>query len=366
MEIISYVGTSPSPRRIRRLKIAVPSFSFAYIANILKASRRRLWLVPLAVICAAVPFTVRNVADYFAGYTGPVNLEKLPDTELEILNKAMAQFALDTSDSYDENGNVLNEDGSVVKTAVPVFRDKVTFHTYTVKSGDTVSGITRRAGLTNISTLIGVNDIGNVRQLRSGQKLRIPSTDGLVYTVKSGDTLGGISARYKVTLEDLLDVNDLASQVLAVGQSLFIPGARLDSKTLRQAMGDLFKYPIYGSWRLTSPFGWRPDPFTGTRSFHTGIDMAVPQGTPIHAAMSGKIVFVGYSNVFGNYVIINHGNGYQTLYAHMLKTLAHKGQWVSQGTKLGLVGTTGYSTGPHLHFTVYKNGKLINPLTVLK
>ena len=76
--------------------------------------------------------------------------------------------------------------------------------------------------------------------------------------------------------------------------------------------------------------------------------------------------FAGYSNIYGNYVIIKHANGYQTLYAHMSKILAKKGQWVSQGTRIGLVGSTGYSTGPHLHFTVYKNGQLVNPMTLIK
>ena len=82
--------------------------------------------------------------------------------------------------------------------------------------------------------------------------------------------------------------------------------------------------------------------------------------------MSGRVTTTGINRVYGNYVIIDHGNGYQTLYAHMSKIIASKGQWVSQGTRIGLVGSTGYSTGPHLHFTVYKNGKLVDPMTVLK
>ena len=83
--------------------------------------------------------------------------------------------------------------------------------------------------------------------------------------------------------------------------------------------------------------------------------------------MSGKIIAVGFTNVYGNYVIIDYENGYQTLYAHMYKPCPlKKGQRVNQGTQIGQVGNTGYSTGPHLHFTVYKNGKLIDPLTVLK
>ena len=94
--------------------------------------------------------------------------------------------------------------------------------------------------------------------------------------------------------------------------------------------------------------------------------MACATGTPIRASMSGKVAYVGWSNIFGNYVIINHANGYQTLYGHMSKTLAKKGQVVDQSTKIGLVGSTGYSTGPHLHFTVYKNGNLVDPMSLIK
>ena len=247
-----------------------------------------------------------------------------------------------------------------------VFSQPVTFQTYKVQPGDTISGITKKFGLKNISTLIAVNDIDNVRQLCAGQKLKIPSIDGLYYTVKPGNSLTGISAKYNVTMEDLLDVNELEAAELKAGQQLFIPGAKLESSALQNALGELFKRPIAAKFRFTSMFGPRLDPFSGVKSYHTGIDMACPQGTPILASSSGTVSFAGYSNIYGNYVIIKHANGYQTLYAHMSKILAKKGQWVSQGTRIGLVGSTGYSTGPHLHFTVYKNGQLVNPMTLIK
>ena len=89
-------------------------------------------------------------------------------------------------------------------------------------------------------------------------------------------------------------------------------------------------------------------------------------GTPVYAALSSTVSFTGVSSVFGNYIIIKHTGGYQTLYAHLSKIYVKKGQWVDQKVKIGAVGSTGYSTGPHLHFTVYKNGKLVDPMTVLK
>ena len=246
------------------------------------------------------------------------------------------------------------------------YTQPVTYQNYSVRSGDTISGITRKFGLRNISTLISVNDISNVRQLGAGQKLKIPSIDGIIYTVKKGDSLESIVKKYNVKLATILDVNELNTDVLSAGQQLFIPGAAMDSKSLKEAMGELFIMPLKSKFRWSSSYGKRIDPIAGVSSFHTGTDMACPTGTPIYAAMSGTIATAGVSRVYGNYVIIEHGNGYQTLYAHMSKIIATKGQWVSQGTRIGLVGSTGYSTGPHLHFTVYKNGKLVDPMSVLK
>ena len=96
------------------------------------------------------------------------------------------------------------------------------------------------------------------------------------------------------------------------------------------------------------------------------MDFACPTGTPIHAAMSGTVVKSDFNNLYGNYVIIQHHDGYQTLYGHMNKSLVQKGKKVTQGDKIGLVGNTGWSTGSHLHLSVYKNNKPIDPETVLK
>lgn len=401
MEIISYVGANsrnqdgfsnlkirPLLKRLQSIELPLKSrqnarFSLApqaYVVrhpfslrdflisagNAVDFFVKNSWAFVLCIATAATPFLVSAFVAWHSSFATGVSLEEISAVEIEILDKAMNDFALESGREIDENGNVLNADGSSAVVPAADFRQKVTFSEYKVRSGDTISGISRKFGLSNISTLIAVNGISNVRQLKSGQNLKIPSADGLVHSVKSGDSLSSLSVKYGVTVEDLLDVNDLESQVLTAGQILFIPGARLSSETLRMAMGELFTWPLKGSWRLTSNYGRRADPFTGVTSFHTGIDMAMPSGTPVYSSMSGKIESVGYTNIFGNYVIIKHVNGYQTLYAHLTKSLVKSGQNVAQGAKIGLVGSTGYSTGPHLHFTVFKNGKLVDPMTVLK
>ncbi|MBE6354369.1 M23 family metallopeptidase [Treponema sp.] len=319
------------------------------------------WWIPLcAAATAALPVCISSYLEKKAETALPVEF-LAPD--MERIDRMMSEFA--DSSYFDNEGNIFDADGiSSVQTAA--VRDHVTYQTYTVKSGESVSSISRKFGLSNISTLIAVNGITNVRSLRAGQKLKVPSSDGLIHTVQKGETLAGLSVKYSVTVEDILDVNELESEVLSVGESLFIPGAKLDSVTLQRAMGELFTKPIRASWRLTSRFGLRPDPFTGVKSRHSGIDMACPTGTAIYSALSGKVSFTGYSSIYGNYVIISHYDGYQTLYGHMSKISCKKGQSVTQDTKIGLVGNTGYSTGPHLHFSVYKNGKLIDPLTLIK
>ena len=308
-----------------------------------------------------------KIYEHCRDFTGPIKIETKDSSDIEYLNNLMSQFALENSSECDEQGFITdsNDENKAISLKT-VYRQPVTYQNYKIKSGDTISGIAKKFGLTNISSLISVNDIGNVRQIAAGQKIKIPSYDGIIYTVKKGDTLDILVKKYNVKLETLLDVNELSSETLTVGQQLFLPGVGLDSKTLKTAMGDRFILPISAKFRWSSPYGTRIDPIAGVKSFHTGTDMACPTGTPILASMSGKVSYTGINRVYGNYVIIDHGNGYQTLYAHMSKIIATKGQWVSQGTRIGLVGSTGYSTGPHLHFTVYKNGKMIDPMSVLK
>jgi len=118
--------------------------------------------------------------------------------------------------------------------------------------------------------------------------------------------------------------------------------------------------------RLTSKFGTRQDPFTRGTSYHEGIDIANSVGTNIVAAAKGKVTFAGYKSGYGRTIIINHGNGYTTLYGHLSKLLVSAGDRVEKGQVIGKMGSTGRSTGPHLHFEVHKDGKLLNPLNILK
>jgi murein DD-endopeptidase MepM/ murein hydrolase activator NlpD len=215
----------------------------------------------------------------------------------------------------------------------------------------------------SLDAIIASNGISNARRLQVGEIIKIPNMDGIPYTVKSGDTLSKISTSMGVPLEAILDANDIQSDSISKGTVLFIPGARMKQEDLKLALGELFIYPIKG--RLTSPFGWRDDPISGVRRHHAALDLAAGMGTPIKAAMDGTVAVVGLDATYGNYIIIKHGNQFQTMYAHLSLTSVKERANVLQGSKIGEVGSTGYSTGPHLHFAVYKNGRAVNPLEYL-
>ena len=129
--------------------------------------------------------------------------------------------------------------------------------------------------------------------------------------------------------------------------------------------GFLFPVSLNGYQCMTSPYGYRVHPISGVTRLHNGVDLAAVTGTPIFASKSGVVTTacIGWGNGYGNHVVINHGDGFSTLYAHQSALNVYEGQIVSQGDVIGYVGSTGNSTGPHLHFTVFKNGETINPMS---
>jgi len=237
------------------------------------------------------------------------------------------------------------------------------FDSYLIQSGDIIGNLAAEFGL-NQDTLISANGIRNTRLIQVGHTLKIPNQDGIFYSVKNGDSLSSISERYNTDTNAIMIANELFSDNISSGVELFLPGAKLDSVNLQEINGDLFMWPVSG--RITSSYGYRANPFTGVRQFHSGMDISSNTGTPIRAAMSGRVSAAGYDNVLGNYVAITHHSGYRTLYGHMSMIRVRPGAYVGTGERIGDVGSTGVSTGPHLHFTVFKNGITVNPRTLMR
>jgi len=165
-----------------------------------------------------------------------------------------------------------------------------------------------------------------------------------------------------------------AAAPASLGQVFSFAGAELErlsgnlgevspalEETLRREEAVPFGYPLLGYTRKASVFGYRGNPFGWGFEFHNGLDFPAPYGTPIHATGSGEVVSAGWNGPFGQAVVVDHGYGYKTLYGHMSRILVQPGDHVERGDTLGLVGSTGRSTGPHVHYTVFQGGAAVDP-----
>jgi murein DD-endopeptidase MepM/ murein hydrolase activator NlpD len=242
---------------------------------------------------------------------------------------------------------------------------------YKVKKGDTISGIGSQHSVSS-GSIIAFNNIKEAWNLRIGTALKIPSMNGIPYTVQKGDNLSKIAEKMKVPQNAIADANNLPSSVLKVGEVLFIPGAMMDANELKRAISRqiIIEKPMIfpAGGRITSGYGWREDPVRprpGEKTFHKAVDIAGKTGDPVKAAMQGTVLNIDSNPSLGNFIILGHGE-YQTLYAHLSAYSVKKGEEVKQGQEIGKIGNTGYTTGPHLHFEVFHKGNRINPLEVFK
>ncbi|MBN2553769.1 MAG: M23 family metallopeptidase [Spirochaetales bacterium] len=306
--------------------------------------RADLILAAAAALCVLIPLGFR--LPFLAPAQGPIELPTGADIE-----SVMVQYLIPEGQGEVEPG-----------TADQKILDSIRTTSYTVRNGDTISGIAQRFNL-SMDTVISFNDIQDARSLNAGMILTVPNSNGLKYKVKRGDYLGGIAKKFDVALNDLLDWNNLETSVIVPGQELFIPNARLSEMERNRVFGRLFIYPTKG--RITDRFGMRRDPFTGMRRFHNGVDLAGPVGTPVVASMSGKVAMVGYNPTYGKYLILTHPEGFQTLYGHLDAFRVQRGEGVKQGQRIADMGNSGYSTGSHLHFSIFRRGEPIDPFQYL-
>jgi len=248
---------------------------------------------------------------------------------------------------------------------------------HVVVQGETLSGIAAKYG-TDTATLKSVNNISDERSLRVGQKLQVLTVSGVLHKIVSGDTLWDIARAYGVALTTIYQANPgLNNTALKLGQKLIVPGAKAvvsrqavasrgsttsrgsssSSSSSGQSSSLGFNWPLRGT--ITSGFGWR------WGKLHAALDIGVPTGTTVKAAAAGTVTYAGWATSYGYLVKIKHSNGYETRYGHNSQLLVSVGQQVSKGQAIARSGNTGFSTGPHLHFEVRKNGSAVNSLKVL-
>jgi murein DD-endopeptidase MepM/ murein hydrolase activator NlpD len=272
-----------------------------------------------------------------------------------IFDKLSATAANEVSEENTSINNQNNPHGSLVTFE---------WEQYKVKKGDSVSAIAKKFDV-SVGAIIASNNITNARKLQEGAILKIPNIDGIPYQIQKGDNLSKISASFNVPLDVILDINDIKSDNIRAGETLFIPGARMNDIDLRLSLGELFAYPLHNKF-ITSSYGMRKDPINGALSFHSGIDFRANTGTTVIAAMDGVVSVTSENWLYGKHIIISHSNGYKTMYAHLNAFSVKQGDRVVRGRKIGESGNTGHSTGPHLHFGVYdKSNRLVNPLELL-
>jgi LysM repeat protein len=252
---------------------------------------------------------------------------------------------------------------------------------YVVKDGDSLSSISSKYGVT-MSTILWANDIKDAKSIHTGTSLIILPVSGIRHTVLKGETLNSIATKYAADAADIAAFNGLgADAAVTKGQELIIPGGELpvastpSSKPTTSGKGtkikvstriktggglaDIQKNPYKGGSGVDIA-GYYGNPVPGallTQGIHgwNGIDLGAPTGTPIYAAAGGTVIVSksgGWNGGYGSYVVIDHNNGTQTLYAHMSTDGVSVGQSVSKGEHIGSVGRTGEATGSHLHFEV--------------
>lgn len=251
------------------------------------------------------------------------------------------------------------------------YRDKV--YNYSVQEGETIASIAEKFGVSQ-ETILWQNKLTKKSVLKQDQTIEILPVSGVLHKVTKGETIYSIAKKYEAEPQAIVDfpfntfVND-ETFALAVGQSLIIPDGIMPQDIPVTGLASRRQTPNAGTVTASGNFVW-PTAGTITQNFswyHKGVDIANRSAPDILAADSGTVIVAGWpdNGGYGMRVIIDHGNGFQTLYAHLQATYVIPGQTVARGNAIGKMGSTGRSTGTHLHFEIHKGG-VLNPLEFLK
>lgn len=250
---------------------------------------------------------------------------------------------------------------------------------YTVQPGDVIGAIAEQLGV-SVNTILWANNLSARSYIRPGDVLKVPPQSGVYHTVKRGDTVGAIAKQYDADVDQVVAFNKLQKDGadIVVGEELFIPGgerpapvptytAPVKTTIARQVAapqpsaeapaGSGYLWPT-NVRTITQYYGWR----------HTGVDIAGPVGSPLYASKAGTVITsqCGWNGGYGCYVILDHGGGVTTLYGHASQLNVEVGDEVNQGDVVALMGSTGRSTGPHIHFEVRVSGSRQNPLKYVR
>lgn len=257
-------------------------------------------------------------------------------------------------------------------------KKEIVINEYTVKRGDTIEKIAKDAGVSE--EIIKFYNPKSQKVMKVGDKLQIPAANVIRHKVVRGDSLFKIARKYRVKMDDISDYNNLEEKSINVGDELYIKDPdlkrfilevtrkeerELEKKKEKEGIvaGNTFLMPIRYEG-VNSPYGSRRHPVLKKYIFHAGVDLRA-RYIPLKASQEGKVTFAGYKSGYGKIIIISHGNGFETRYAHLDKINVKSGEKVARGEVIGVTGNSGRSTGPHLHFEVRKGGKTQNPMNYI-
>jgi len=235
--------------------------------------------------------------------------------------------------------------------------DNLTIFQYTIRQNDDIFFLAARCNIP-YSAIASLNRLNRPADLQIGQIILLPSCPGIFLPANAESDLEKITGAARQNIEEIVEI-----RINRQGRPqiyYFIPGADYTPTERGYFLFSQFRFPLR-AWRLTSPYGMRRDPFTGEHSMHRGIDLAAPEGTEVYAIADGIVTAIGNDPVYGIYVMISHSNNWTSFYAHLQRAETVLRSEVKSGNLIGRVGTTGLSTGPHLHFELRQDGRHFDP-----
>jgi len=287
--------------------------------------------------------------------------------------KSVGEVEVGQTDTIVQGGSAVVKPNIAKTTKIKRPRTTIIYHL--VQPGETVSTIAQEYDI-SVSTILWENNLNAYSVIRPGNKLAILPVSGISYKVSKGDTLQTIAKKYDVEENEITEFNKITdSSYLKIGQNLIIPGgskkyslptyssysglAALKNLVVPPSSsatkGNKMNWPTEGH-RITQYYNWS----------HHAVDIANKIGTAIYAADAGTVEYAGWGSGYGNQIVIDHGGGKKTRYAHASKLFVSKGDTIAKGQTIAAMGSTGWSTGPHLHFEVIINGGKLNPLDFIK
>lgn len=324
-------------------------------------NKKQILVISIAV---SVTITIAGIGRLLIGVTPAGNEVQSPSTSIALTTIPVGTNAIIApAQSTDGTGKTIPHAGETINATERPPNVRVAVVSHTISSRESLWTIAKKYGVT-LQTILAANPNLDPNALKPGKTIRIPNKTGLFYKIGRKQSLNTIAKAYRIKVEDILLVNGLASpMVVKSGDTIFLPGEKPLQVAFYTQSG--YRMPVQGG-RITSRFGFRAHPMGGGSRFHTGIDIAASYGATVVAAESGQVIEAGWHGLLGKVVIIRHSSTYETLYGHNSYLLVRPGEYVRKGEPIARVGSTGLSTGPHVHFEIHKNEQPINPLPYLR